>query len=101
VASINAVDSTVEHRVQLADVIGGVLAGALKSSNRGKEGTFENRALKLCIAKQFYMNGLWPSKEVNPKQLGTDESPSSNHFDLPAYTMMVGREHPATRKPKK
>jgi len=101
VASINAVDSTAERQVQLADVIGGTLAGALKSNNRGKDGTFENRALKTCFERRFYIDGVWPSAEIDPKQLETDKSPSKDQFDLPTYTMMVGQKHPATRRPRR
>ena len=101
IAGIRAVDSVVERQVQLADIIAGVLAGALKSPDRTKEGTFAYRALKLCFGKQFYIDGVWPNTEVDPKKLGTDELPSKSQFDLPTYTMMVGQKHPTTRKPKK
>jgi hypothetical protein len=100
IANITAVDSTAERQVQLTDIISGVLAGALKSGNRATEGTFENRALKQCLQKQFYFDGIWPNTEIDPKQLGTDIPPSEGQFDLPTYTMMVQQQHPSTRRPK-
>jgi hypothetical protein len=100
VGTINAVDSTVERQVQLADIISGSLSGALKSDDRRKDGTFENQILKICFSRKFYVNAIWPDKEVDPKRLETDEPPSEGQFDLPTYTMMVHQQHPITRKPK-
>lgn len=100
VASITPVDSAKERQVQLADVLAGVTAAALKSENRTKEGSFENRTLKLCFEKRLVVDAMWPDRAVDPKELGTDEPPKAGQFDLPTDTMMVGQKHPATRKPQ-
>ncbi len=97
---ITAVDSATERQVQLADVLAGVVAGALKSENRTKEGTFERQALELCFEKQLVMGGIWPTQEVDPSRLGTDELPTESQFDLPTYSMIVLQKHPSTRKPE-
>jgi hypothetical protein len=100
VASIEAVDSLTQRQIQLADVLAGVLSGALKSANRVIDGTFENQSLKQCIQNGIYLNGVWPNSEIDPQQLGTSEPPLPGQFDLPTYSMMVAQRHPVTQKPQ-
>lgn len=101
VAAITPVDSATVRQVQLADVVAGVLTGALKSKDRAKDGTFEHRALRLCFDKCLVVGAVWPTQDVTPEQLGTDEPPSEGQFDLARYTTMVAQKHPATRKLKR
>jgi len=98
VAAISAVDSRSEKQVQLADIIGGALAKAANSSAVSVEGSFENRIFKAFSEKGLIMGGCWPTREIDPVQMGTDEPPGAGQVGLAAYAAMVARDDPRTKR---
>ena len=98
VAAISAVDSRSEKQVQLADIIGGALARAANSNAVSVEGSFENRIFRAFSGKGLIMGGCWPSREIDPGRMGTDEPPGPGQVGLAAYAAMIARDDPRTKK---
>jgi hypothetical protein len=100
IADIIAVDSTAHRQVQFADILGGAVASAAKARVKSalKAGTFAREVFELCFGKQLIVGAIWPSPEVDPAKLGTDIEPGPEKLNAAAYTAMVLKGHPATRK---
>lgn len=101
VFDITSVDSRLHRQVQFADIIAGAVGGAARSPERFRDGSFENQILKMCFDKGVIIGGLWPSKDVDPTALDTDEMPTEKHVDLATYTKMILQNHPSTKNPDK
>jgi hypothetical protein len=100
VSDIVAVDSTAFRQVQLADVLGGAIAMALKARIKGvlQPGSFPFTVLETSFSKDLIIHGLWPGRDVDPAKLGTDTPPHPNDIDLATYTAMILKGHPSTKK---
>jgi hypothetical protein len=99
VSDIIAVDSTACRQVQLADILSGAIASAAKASTKValKSGTFAHDVSPLCFSKRLIIDHLWPSREIDPSNLGTDIAPGPNDVDLATYTAMILKGHPSTK----
>lgn len=100
VSGITSVDSRLHRQVQFADIIAGAVGRAARSPERFQDGSFENQILKMCFDKGVIIGGLWPSKDVDPTALGTDETPTEKHVDLATYTKMIFQDDPSTKNPR-
>jgi hypothetical protein len=100
VSEIIGVDSTAYRQVQFADVLCGAIASAAKALTKGplKSGTFAHDVWELCHSKRVIIGGLWPSHEVDPKDLETEIVPGSENFNLATYTAMILKGDPSTKK---
>lgn len=100
VADIIAVDSREHRQVQFADILGGAIASAAKARMKTvlQAGTFAYGVFEACFAKGIIVDAIWPSHEVNPTALETDIEPGAKDMDLPTYTGMILKSHPATKR---
>jgi hypothetical protein len=97
--SVTAVDSAAHFQVQLADILSGAISAAAKVRFKKplEPGTFAYEVFDICFAKGIVFDGMWPSRDVDPRSLGTDEAPCNSDIDLPTYTAMILKGAPSTR----
>jgi len=99
VVDIIPVVSNSHRQVQFADIIGGAIASAAKARVRGslEPGTFAYEVFSLSLSRGLVVNAVWPRDRIDPKDLGTDGEPGPAEVDLPTYTAMILKGHPATK----
>ncbi|RYZ81896.1 MAG: DUF3800 domain-containing protein [Proteobacteria bacterium] len=64
-------DSKQERQIQLADVFAGAVAGGLRNRKSGTEDGFESDMLDILAEKKIIVGGIWPTRDLSPKDLGT------------------------------
>jgi hypothetical protein len=101
VSDIIPVDSTEEKQVQLADVLAGALAGAMKALAKRAREEFEDEIRPLMVEKRLVVDAMWPDSEVDPVKLGTYDPTAHEKMDLPTHTASIlgdwSRKHSRTR----
>jgi hypothetical protein len=94
VIGIVPVDSKSEVQVQLADVIAGAVAAAMKAKLQKPSGDFESKCFDASLDREIFVDEIWPSKDIDPKDLGTDIAPQPGEEDLAAFTARIFNESP-------
>lgn len=96
VAGVIAVDSKTQLQVQFADVIAGSIAAGLRPGTNPN--SFEAECAKTCLSKGFVVDGIWPSTDITPEELGTEQAPQEGEVDLPTFTASIVKNDPAWKK---
>jgi len=97
VAKIHSADSKQEQGVQFADIVCGAACAFLKSEQRFVAGTFEANLMEVFFEKELFIGALWPTKDINPTALGTNQVPSAGQDSLAEYTAKILRGDLTTR----
>jgi len=97
VAKIQSADSKQQQGVQFADILCGAACAFLKSEQRFVAGTFEAKLMDVFLEKELFFGALWPTRDINPTALGTDQVPSAGQDSLAEYTAKILRGDPTTR----
>ncbi|MGA2030099.1 MAG: hypothetical protein ABSG87_08510 [Verrucomicrobiota bacterium] len=103
VSDILAVNSKAHHQVQFADILSGAITNAAKARTKGllRPKTFAHDVMELCFSKKLIVDGVWPSDEIDPKDLGTEIESGADDIDAATYAAMILKNHPLTKKPDK
>lgn len=100
IAEIYGVDSEVTRQVQFADILGGAIASAAKARFKAplRNDTFAREVFETCFVKGLIVDMVWPDREVDPRELGTDTEPGPEDVDAATYMGMILESHSLTTK---